>query len=774
MVEVISSHAMLANADAGVLYVAAIDLGGWLHGLMQFIKVLIGFSIIVFVHEMGHFLAAKWCGVRVDRFAVGLGPRLFGWRPGQGFTLGSGGGESNPTELAARGWGETDYCFKALPLGGYVKMLGEHDFDIDDRTGEIRVSNDPRAFVNKSVGARMTVASAGVIFNLLFAAVAFMSVFLVGYDAPAPIIGEVLPGSPADQAGLQSGDRVLEINGRKVDFWQDIEVRAALSSKPFEMTIQRDGKTLPEALTVAPEYDPLLQRPSIGVGQAVQFRAANDWPRIAERMSVKRFDHIVALERESANTGDELRDALLMVRERDSVWATVIRPHDPEKLDGESDRLVVSVPMECGIDSTELPTAVAREALRTPANVLGFAPRFRVPGVEPGRPADRAGLRAGDVLVRFGPVMHPTHPEVSAVINASQRKPFPVTVLRDGKLIELRLSPEPRSRFNPFGDKSPYAGLHIGPYIEQGPVVVGQLVPDTPAAGLGLARGTQIEAVDGQAVSTWRQFFQALTDRAGRNVRLACRLADDAWEVDFAVPTSILSEQSLPTNVNVLAVEDQRTVQFAGGRALSVGSLPGLTEALRQHIGRRVRVTVAAQDGRSASRTVEFDVTASNYVPWELQWGGKFPPSCIISPVSVLERVHADGNPFRALLMGMRYTLQNVTAVYQSMHQVAVQNVGTQNISGPVGIFSTLMQFADVGWRQLLFIFAILSVNLAVINFLPLPVMDGGLMMFLIIEKLRGKPLSMKMQMTFTMVGLAVIGMIFIVVTIQDVAKLLP
>jgi len=118
-----------------------------LSGLLQlldrawpFLVMLLGFSLIVFVHELGHFGAAKWAGVRVERFAIGFGREIFGFTKG-----------------------ETRYSFNILPLGGYVKMLGQEDFD--DKSKELIFKDDPRSFVNKPVARRMVIVSAGVVMN---------------------------------------------------------------------------------------------------------------------------------------------------------------------------------------------------------------------------------------------------------------------------------------------------------------------------------------------------------------------------------------------------------------------------------------------------------------------------------------------------------------------------------------------------------------------------------------------------------------------------------
>ena len=117
-----------------------------------------GFGFVVFWHELGHFLAAKWVGIKVEQFAVGFGQAMFSWRKGMGLTVGSSGKKYEELERAgaAAGIGETEYRLNWIPLGGYVKMLGQDDLNPNAR------SDDPRSYNAKSVPARMLVVSAGV------------------------------------------------------------------------------------------------------------------------------------------------------------------------------------------------------------------------------------------------------------------------------------------------------------------------------------------------------------------------------------------------------------------------------------------------------------------------------------------------------------------------------------------------------------------------------------------------------------------------------------
>ncbi|MCH8054304.1 MAG: site-2 protease family protein, partial [Planctomycetes bacterium] len=218
---------MLTGSSHDALHLAS--LAGNLSSAGNIFLILLGFSVVIFFHELGHFSVAKWAGIRVEKFAIGFGPELLGFSRG-----------------------ETRYSLNLLPLGGYVKMLGQEDFEVD-KSGELTMSDDPRSFMNKPVGQRMAVVSAGVIMNLLFAALLFMIVFMVGKKEASPVIGEVVADTPASKAGLQAGDRVVSINSFEISNFSEIStaVRLAAPYEPLSFVIERDGKFLTKS--VVPE-----------------------------------------------------------------------------------------------------------------------------------------------------------------------------------------------------------------------------------------------------------------------------------------------------------------------------------------------------------------------------------------------------------------------------------------------------------------------------------------------------------------------------------------
>ena len=164
--------------------------------IIIYAAVLLG--ILIFVHEFGHFLFAKLLGVKVLKFSLGFGPKLLG-----------------------RKYGDTEYLISAVPLGGYVKMLGQSD-NPQGEEEEIPEEEKVRAYNFQPVWKRFLIVFSGPFFNLVFAALIFVLVFFSGVPVPLPDIGKVEGNSPAAAAGLLSGDRVIEIDGKDVASWHDI------------------------------------------------------------------------------------------------------------------------------------------------------------------------------------------------------------------------------------------------------------------------------------------------------------------------------------------------------------------------------------------------------------------------------------------------------------------------------------------------------------------------------------------------------------------------
>ena len=184
-------------------------------------------GILILIHELGHFIVARWCGVGVERFSIGFGPVLLRWR-----------GK------------ETEYCLSVIPMGGYVKMLGEEN----PIEGGAPMPWDPsKAFALKPLWMRFLIVFAGPGMNFVLAAVIFMGVLATtGRPVWPPVIGRVTEDSPAAVAGLRTGDRVVAVDGRPVAYWEDLERALASSTgQPLSLMIAHaDGAT--QTVTVEP------------------------------------------------------------------------------------------------------------------------------------------------------------------------------------------------------------------------------------------------------------------------------------------------------------------------------------------------------------------------------------------------------------------------------------------------------------------------------------------------------------------------------------------
>lgn len=205
---------------------------------MGIILAILVFGVIVFIHELGHFLLAKANKIRVDEFSIGMGPRLFSFVKG-----------------------ETRYSLKLLPLGGSC-MMGEDDVE-DISEG---------SFNSKSVWARMSVVVAGAVFNFLLAFV--FAVIVVGYTGyDKPIVSGVIESFPAEEAGLQEGDRIVKMNHKKINIWREISYYNMLHpGETVEVVYERDGRKQEVTLTPKKDEDGNYL---IGITAPAQYEKAN-------------------------------------------------------------------------------------------------------------------------------------------------------------------------------------------------------------------------------------------------------------------------------------------------------------------------------------------------------------------------------------------------------------------------------------------------------------------------------------------------------------------
>ena len=227
--------------------------------LLSFVVVL---GVLIFFHEFGHFLIARLFGVGVEKFSLGFGPRLIGKK-----------------------FGRTDYRISAIPLGGYVKMVGE------EPDAEVAPADIPISFTHKHVLKRMCIVAAGPFFNILLAVIIFFSIFLIsGLFILKASVGEVREGSPALAAGLKPGDEITAINGKPVSNWNDMtEIIGASNGRTLKISVKRAGTDLvfqitPELIPAKDIFGEDIKRYVIGISSGGEFntRKLNPFQAMAE------------------------------------------------------------------------------------------------------------------------------------------------------------------------------------------------------------------------------------------------------------------------------------------------------------------------------------------------------------------------------------------------------------------------------------------------------------------------------------------------------------
>ncbi len=208
---------------------------------------LLVLSFLIFFHELGHFLAARFFGVKVERFSIGFGKVLF-----------------------KKNWAGTEWAVSAIPLGGYVKMKGQDDLD------PLKKSSDPDSYNAKKPWQRIIILLAGPFANFLLAFILYLAVALIGFNELAPKIGKVLPNSPAAQAGLREGDVVLAINGKKVATWRELSQLIQNSGGKIVLKVKREGKIKsieiePKIMKTKNIFGEEIEKPMIGIAPAPEF-----------------------------------------------------------------------------------------------------------------------------------------------------------------------------------------------------------------------------------------------------------------------------------------------------------------------------------------------------------------------------------------------------------------------------------------------------------------------------------------------------------------------
>ncbi len=619
---------------------------------------IFGIGFLIFIHELGHFLAARAVGIRVEAFSIGFGTRLFGFRRG-----------------------DTDYKFCLIPLGGYVKMAGE------DPT---RPAQAPDEFGAKSVGARVLVISAGVIMNLLFALITIPIAFSIGVPFEAPVLGAVQTGGPAWTAGLEVGDRVITINGRPILSFEDVATDVAVTHGPLQLEYERGG----ERRTVTLEARDLSGRgvPEIGIGPT--------WERLRITADLTALPTTSDLERQA-------KERLLSL------------------------------------------------------GLTGGEELLAVGGLEAKR------VRSLDLL---------------NAIDEAQLLGTPLELVVSSSSGPKTLKLEPLGKLGPNEDPSFEVGWRM-----EGPAWVHGLRADHPSPGL--ATDDQIVAVNGSPVSTVTAFESLVGE--GTSPRLAQpdappyqnpKLTLSVVRSRVGVETLTLDLPSAKDRARWLAtvaigMAVKTILPIAGSPAESAGLLSG-DELVRvgnldKLTDKSIKTYVQSTGSESIAVTIRRGGVEQtvNVVPRPRERSLILPSGFIESPTLVRE---VRREPFlSSLVMGATNTVRTVERIAKTLRSLITGQVARRHMGGIYTIFSEVKRRTEFGFTRGLLFLAIVSINLAFLNILPIPVLDGGWLLFLIIEKVRGRPLSERLLGYLQWTGLALVLSLMVYANWNDVARLI-
>ncbi|MBL8901151.1 MAG: RIP metalloprotease RseP [Planctomycetes bacterium] len=632
---------------------------------VRILLVAFGIGLVIFIHELGHFLAARWCGVRTEIFSLGFGPSLVSFRRGT-----------------------TQYQIALLPIGGFVKMAGAEP---QEATGA------PDDLLSKSVEQRFFIYSAGVLMNALLAFVLFPILFLVGMPFDVPVIGQggPVPGKAAWVAGLRPGDEILEVGERVIHDFNQVRTEVALGDpEGTSFLVRRDGSEL--RFEVKPRYDERLGIPDAGLGQApiVDFspRLDVELGSAAERAGLKRGDRLISVEGRPIDSIAAYREVFFGSR-----FGTE----------------AVSVPCVVERDGQRLDLTLPLEVAEPQRKLLGIAvPEHRVEAV---RLLELANENES-ARALFAPERLSAGAELLAINGRPIRRPADLLpALRAAASAEHFL----------FEGRTA-SGAGFSHRVEAPPAQRAALAEE-------LADSFALRADD----SSWRVVPQPGSP------------AERAGITDFDLVVALGEVSDLPAEASKRKLSPWETI-----RAL-------ISEHVADpaRVEKPIRIVVERGSGEAKSRH-DYEVRALPQLQFTVAFEWQ----------TQRHVVHGDGL-IGAFGFGVQRSIDMFRDVYLSLKGMVSGRVSAEKNLGGIVAISRLSYQLSEDLLTFFFFLGMLSVNLAVLNLLPIPVLDGGHLFFLLIEKVKGSPVNERVMGYSQMVGLLLVLFLLIFVTFNDIRR---
>lgn len=716
------------------------------------ILALLGFAFVILIHELGHFVFAKWAGVRVEVFSIGFGPRLVGWKRG-----------------------DTDYRIALLPLGGYVKMLGQEDLPENQE----QVDQAPRdSYLAKSAWWRAVILIGGVLFNFLSSYLILIALAAWGMPVVKPVVGEVLVEtttlagervpSAAARLGLRPGDEVLAVNGEKVRGFDDLQVAVLMSAtKPLRFTVRRAGQVveLDGGGDVRPVYDSDAGAPVLGVQQAASNRiaevvgAAADGPRAGER--------VVAMDGQPLPAGTTGQDIL---RRLGQAYGQPMRL-SLAAADGATREVAVTAGGQFGGHTVGLPVRIGR--------------------LVRGTPVEAAGVLPGDVVAAVDGVRVANIDHILALVSRGMD--------RDGR-VELTLVRSGTEFVVPVAGMELAGRLRLG-IIEWRPVAQGQLPLIPPGldggkgalAEAGLQAGDTIlamaDAEPGKprgvvAVRGGERLLVPLTPEAHRMAQVADRPGRVMrWLGSKGQPS--LYERLIGARVEACTDAEGRALGSPVTGAVVVRKSDGTPDTVDlSPLGAAAAPLIAALregDWITAQALGPTGAPALEVV----RGAGRDLLRLAVTPrpTGVAMDFAIETTPYRLDGPGEAFAIANRSTqvmIWRSLTFIPrffrpAEQGGldaNKQLQGPIGIFSALKGTAEhFGFDSFLRLVALIGLNLVLVNLLPIPITDGGQLVILGVESIIRRPLPASLRNALAYAGLALVVALMLYVTSLDVMR---
>lgn len=494
------------------------SLIGLLQGSLSYvIPMVILLGLLIFVHELGHFLVAKYFKVRIEVFSLGFGPKMFKFKRG-----------------------DTVYAVSAIPLGGYVKMFG------DEPNSEIDSDQKAFAFNHKPVGQRIAIVLAGPLMNFFFAILLFAGVAIVGEQTLAPKLGDIKTDSAAYQVGFRSGDTVLSVNSDPVRSWDQLQraiERNPSNTLSVEVVRAEGHKATFEVIPKLTANKNILSWDrQVGEVDGLTFSARapvvgiRDPNSPAGQAGLETGDLITSVNGISVQKWSQLKDVIGKISgdAGQPMKVTVERGLLAEKRAEELEKLTLQLPLPA---NDPLP----RSGEELMAQLGIESPEVYLAGIEKDSPAAKAGLQKGDRLVSINGQLVTSFEGVAGIVRSfgeqapqgQEPRPLQFTISRAGELRDLQISPNMRERMNHQGQEERRFEIGIRPLIIDAQPAVFELKSEGPLEAIARGFDQTMRWTSLTVLSFVRLFQNEVSAKNIGGFLSIGQMAQKSWQIGF-------------------------------------------------------------------------------------------------------------------------------------------------------------------------------------------------------------------------------------------------